>query len=92
MTKAVFGIAVALALVSSSAWAEEEKSQEQTKSDAVSVRNGEPRHKLVQARATPRIDAGRDGTMAASQPSSEAKLSDEERWLRDREGYRDGGY
>ncbi len=87
MSKAMFGIATALALAMSPAWAGDEKSDERAASDTVASRESES----VSKSATDSVvEAGRDsGTM---KESNEVRASYDERWLREREGYRDGGY
>jgi hypothetical protein len=97
MTRAMFGIATSLALVISPAWAEDEESVEQAAaSGAVANARIEPAQIQPEASvvddftSTPRVDAGRDS--AAMKESTEVRAAHEERWLREREGYRDGGY
>jgi hypothetical protein len=93
MTKAMFGIATALALVMSSAWASDEKSEGKAAGGTVA--------KVAKADMESESKGVTDsGTGSAAEPSgdraatneAEAKAAHEERWLREREGYRDGGY
>jgi hypothetical protein len=95
MTRATFGIA--LALVISPAWAADEESVEQAAaSGAVAKARIEPVQIQPEASIVddftrpPSVDAGRD--TAAVEESTEVRAANEERWLREREGYRDGGY
>jgi hypothetical protein len=97
MTKATFGFAAALVLFTSSAWAEEEisKPDEAASAQTVAMQDGAASAhavKPVKARAAvraPRADRDRG---AATDSKDPANLTDEEKWLRTREGYRDGGY
>jgi hypothetical protein len=91
MSKAMFGIATALALAMSPAWAGDEKSDEKAASDTVASRESKSESVSVSKSATGSVvEAGRDsGTM---KESTEVRASYDERWLREREGYRDGGY
>lgn len=96
MSKAMWGIGTALALAISPAWAGDEKSDEQSASDAgastASERVGQGESATFSV-----VDASHDsGTMKESTEvrasQEEARTSENERWLREREGYRDGGY
>jgi hypothetical protein len=88
----MFGIAAALGLAISPAWAGDEKSEEKAASDTVASKES-GKSKSVSERESATgivVEAGRDsGTM---RESNEVRASSDERWLREREGYRDGGY
>jgi hypothetical protein len=95
MTKAMFGIASALALVMAPAWAGDE--DETATSDTVAESKGEGKIVTVEESSTRGVEAGRDS--ATMKESDEVRAShanqgamDSARWLREREGYRDGGY
>lgn len=96
MSKAMFGFGAALVLAMSTAWAGDEKSDEKAASgntvaasDTVASRQNES--KSVSKSSTDSvIEAGRDS--GAMKESNEVRASFDERWLREREGYRDGGY
>jgi hypothetical protein len=94
MSKAMFVVAAALGLAVSPAWAGEEKSDERAASDTVARPEEESASKNVSVTDGPTavvVEAGRDG--ATMKESNEVRAShDEQRWLREREGYRDGGY
>lgn len=96
MSKATFGIAAAVGLAISPAWAGDEKSDDKSTSDAgassASERVGQGESATFSV-----VDASHDsGTMKESTEvrasQDESKSSENERWLREREGYRDGGY
>jgi hypothetical protein len=91
MSKALFGIAAAMALATSPAWAGDEKSDEKAASHTVASTESVAKSESVTQSATDSaVEAGRaSGTM---KESNEVRASFEERWLREREGYRDGGY
>jgi hypothetical protein len=100
MTKAMFGIAAALALVMTPAWAGDEKSDEKATRDTVasSERAGKSMTKVAShsaRKSASERDAGsvaQAGTGNGKADSSDAEASHAERWLVEREGYRDGGY
>lgn len=93
MSKAMFGFATALALTMSTAWAEDEKADEKVATETVASTESATESKSVSASESATgsgVEAGRDrGTM---KESSEVRASFDARWLREREGYRDGGY
>ncbi len=91
MSKAMFAVAAALALAVSPAWAGDEKSDEKATSGAVATTKHKAKAKSASEGATVRVtEAGRDS--ATMKESNKVRASHEERWLREREGYRDGGY
>lgn len=96
MTKAVFGIAAALALATTSALADEDmKAVEKVSSDSSTTEMDAPRSGKVAARTA---STSRNVRAApADTGSREVKPADQgelqvEDWLITREGYRDGGY
>lgn len=94
MGKAMFGIASALTLLVSPAWAADEaddngKVAAATETKAT-VRSGESDG--MSTGDAGKMEAGR--TTSAVEESAEVRTSidTEHRWLQEREGYRDGGY
>ncbi len=92
MSKALFGIAAALALTTSPAWAGDEKPSMKATSHTVASRQGtstsEGKDKGKGNRATGRVTGSDSGAVE----SNGSRPFDQERWLREREGLRDGGY
>lgn len=89
MSKAIFGITAAVALAMSPAWAGDEKSDEKATGDTVaSTETRKVSHdESAAANIVEVASARREMT-----ESKEVRASHDERWLREREGYRDGGY
>lgn len=99
MTKAMFGIAAALAMMTTPAWAEDDGSKKQSSRDtvAVSERSGKTVAKVAKHSVDERATASGTGSAAqagtgSAEASSRDASSHEARWLVEREGYRDGGY
>lgn len=90
MSKAMIGIVAGLALTLSTAWAGEKSTNEKGRSAAVA---GQESGKVSQ-----RGELARGGVVQvasdrrAMTESKEVRASHEERWIKEREGYRDGGY
>jgi hypothetical protein len=94
MSKAIgFGIAAALVLASAPAWGGDEKATSDTppssESKSVVVDENEIPGEIVTASGSA-VEAG--SSRATPMESDEVRASFEERWLREREGLRDGGY
>ena len=99
MSKAIrFGVAAGLALTASApAWAGDEKAGEKAARDKATT--GE-RASADTSKPTSGKGAGVEAGMGSRSPgdatvvkaSYDVKASRNERWLREREGYRDGGY
>jgi hypothetical protein len=91
MSKAIrFGIVAALAVASSPAWAGDEYTSD-TPSSSESTSGDETKTADEKASATGIVVEPASGS-AMPRESKEVRASFEERWLRDREGFRDGGY
>ena len=101
MKKTIFGIATVLALTTTSAFAGNEKPIEKSSGDARISKDGPSRSKGVTAIASgrgevrvARADAGTTGSSSSSSDmrAVDVNASHAERWLVERDGYRDGGY
>lgn len=96
MSRTMIGIAAVLALIMSQAWAGDEQGEdEQAATDAAAsstvAEEGAAEGVTRTATATEaEVEASRG--RGAMTESSGVRASHEERWLREREGYRDGGY
>jgi hypothetical protein len=89
MSKAMFGIAATVALAMSSAWAGDEKSDEKATGDTVASRESR-KVSHDETAAGNIVEVASDRRVMTE--SKEVRASHDERWLREREGYRDGGY
>jgi hypothetical protein len=100
MTKAMFGIAGALALTVAPAWARDVKADEKAARDTVGSTESASKSvtRVAMKRASKSVSEGGTGSAApAAGGSAKAGAIDvtapaAERWLVEREGYRDGGY
>ena len=99
MKKTIFGIATVLALTTTSAFAGNEKPSEKSSGDARISKDGPSRSKGVTAIASgrgevrvARADAGTTGSSSSDMRAVDVNASHAERWLVERDGYRDGGY
>ena len=91
MSKAMFGVATVLALAMSPAWAGDEKAGDEA-ARKPTVANAETKSESVtESGNVSVIEAGRDSVTMKESAEVRAAL-DEQRWIREREGYRDGGY
>jgi hypothetical protein len=91
MSKAIFGVVTVLALAMSQAWAGDEKAGDEAASKTT-VAKAETKSESVTVSGSG-SEAGRDNaTMKESAEVRAALAEEQERWIREREGYRDGGY
>jgi hypothetical protein len=98
MTKAMFGVAGALALTIAPAWAEDVKSDEKAAVDTAAAAERTNVTRTAMKGESKRVAEGGAASAAPAASGSgtaepiDVTLPDAERWLVEREGYRDGGY
>ena len=90
MSKAMFGIVAGLALTMSTAWAGDEKAKEKAGSDPAATQESREVGKRGELAAGGVVQVASDHRPMTE--SKDVRASHEERWIVEREGYRDGGY